>query len=241
MSGHSKWATTKRKKFAVDAKRSSVFTKLANNVTVAARHGGSDPEMNFHLRLAIDRAKAANMPKENIDRAIKRGAGELDGQRLEEIIYEGYGPGQTAILVECLTDNRNRTHGEIKKIFENHGGVLAGQGSVMWQFEKKGVIISNKKAVTSDKEIEEMELKIIDAGAEDFKLTDEEIIIYTKAEELQKVKENLEQARFKIESAGLEYVAKEKVNLSDEDADKLTGLFEALEEQSEVNEFYLNS
>jgi len=236
MSGHSKWATTKRKKFAVDAKRSSVFTKLANNVTVAARHGGGDPEMNFRLRLAIERAKAASMPKENIERAIKRGLGELDGQHLEEVVYEGYGPGQVAILVECLTDNRNRTHGEIKKIFESFGGTLAGQGSVAWQFEKKGVIV-----IADAKPTEEVELKIIDAGADDFNLTVEEMVVYTKPEDLQKVKENLEKEKFKIEAANLEYVAKEKINLTEEEEEALAKLIEALEEQNEVNEYYLNN
>ncbi|HPI67065.1 MAG TPA: YebC/PmpR family DNA-binding transcriptional regulator [bacterium] len=236
MSGHSKWATTKRKKFAVDAKRSSVFTKLANNVTVAARHGGGDPEMNFRLRLAIERAKAASMPKENIERAIKRGLGELDGQQLEEVIYEGYGPGQVAVLVECLTDNRNRTHGEIKKIFENFGGTLAGQGAVMWQFEKKGVIIINNQNLS-----EEIELKIIDAGADDFVSNENEITVYTKPEDLQRVKEKLEHEKFHIESAALEYVAKEKIDLAEPQEETLVKFIEELEGQNEVNEYYLNN
>jgi len=143
MSGHSKWATTKHKKALVDAKRSASFTKLANVVTIAARNGG-DPTMNFQLRLAIDRAKAASMPKENIDRAIKRGTGELGGAAIEEIIYEGYGPGGTAILIQCLTDNRLRTVGNVRAAFNKSGGSLAEAGSVAYLFEKKGQVIIEK-------------------------------------------------------------------------------------------------
>ena len=147
MSGHSKWANIKRTKGAADAKRSSLFTKLARVITVAARDKGGDPEMNFSLRLAIEKAKAANMPKENIERAIKRGTGEIKGEAaIEELIYEGFGPGGIAIIIKCLTDNRSRTAAQMKHILTSHGGSLGSPNSVMWQFEQKGVIrISNEK------------------------------------------------------------------------------------------------
>lgn len=242
MSGHSKWATTKRRKGAVDQKRSNVFTKLTNGITVAARKGGSDPAMNFSLRLAIDRAKEANMPKENIERAIKRGSGELAGEYLEEVAYEGFGPGKIAIIIECLTPNKNRTVSEIKHILEKHGGALAGPGAVAWMFEKKGVITINKKLLTINKDA--LELKIIDVGVDDIEEDEEEIVVYTKPENLEKVKENLDKEAvdwgIKIESANQELVAREKVEVADEINEKLNALFEELEEQQEVSEYYTN-
>ncbi len=275
MSGHSKWATTKRRKGAVDQKRGHVFTKLANAITVAVRKGGVDSEMNFSLRLAIDRAKAANMPKENIERAIKRGSGDLAGEHLEEVAYEGFGPGKVALIIECLTPNKNRTVSEIKHILEKHGGALAGPGAVMWMFEKRGVINvaptfrsdsknvaptfrSDSKNVAptfrSDQSglktgvttnLDDLELKLIDAGADDIiEEGEEEIDVYTKPENLQKVKENLEKEApnwgIKIESAGQELVAKEKIKVTDEINEKLEKLFEELEEHQEVSEYYTN-
>jgi len=157
MSGHSKWATTKHKKEAIDKKRGALFTKLGNAITIAARQG-SDLETNFSLRLAIDRAKAANMPKENIERAIKRGAGEIEGAQLEEIIYEGFGPGKISIIIETLTDNKNRTVSEIKHILDKSGGTMAGQGSVMWMFER------NKSA--KDKFVAKNKIKVDDETKE---------------------------------------------------------------------------
>ncbi|HPA25576.1 MAG TPA: YebC/PmpR family DNA-binding transcriptional regulator [bacterium] len=237
MSGHSKWATTKRKKSIIDAKRSANFTKLANTISVAAR-SGSDPIMNFSLRMAIDKAKSFSLPKENIERAIKRGAGELGGASLEEVMYEGFGPGKVGLMVECLTDNKNRTLNEVKLIFDKNGGALAGQGSVSWMFEKKGIIVL--KNPNSQNLTEETELQIIENGADDFFFNEEEIVVYTKIADLQLVKENLEKANFEIASAGLEYVPKEKINLSEEDEEKLQKLLDALEEQNEVSEYYTN-
>lgn len=252
MSGHSKWATTKRKKSLIDAKRSANFTKLANAISVAAR-AGADTNTNFNLRMAIDKAKSLSLPKENIERAIKRGSGELAGVSLEQVVYEGFGPGNTAIIVECLTDNKNRTLNEIKSIFDKHGGSLAGQGSVMWNFERKGVInvtpafLPDGEAGRSGQidlktNLENLELKIIEAGADDFVFNKEnEIIVYTKITDLQKVKENLEAQGLKIETANLEYVSKEKITLSEEDEKKMQNLLDALDEQNEVNEYYTNN
>ena len=256
MSGHSKWATTKRKKFLIDAKKSAVFTKLANAISVAAR-ACADPTANFSLRMAIDQAKSFSLPKENIERAIKRGAGNLGEAFFEETTYEGFGPGNVAIIVECLTDNKNRTYNEIKIIFDKHCGALAAPGSVMWNFERKGVItilntqlaipkekiISNNSQDSNSQNLQLTELKIIDAGADDFIFGEEEneLIIYTKTEDLQKVKENLDKIDFKVKSAGLEYVAKEKISLSSENEEKLQNLLMALDEQNEVGEYYTNT
>jgi len=242
MSGHSKWATTKRKKSLLDTKRSANFTKLSNAITVAARTG-KDPAANFTLRMAIDKAKSFSLPKENIERAIKRGTGKLDGNVLEQVVYEGFGPDKVAIIIECLTDNKNRTHSEIKHILANHNGSIGAPGSVMWNFERKGVITINNVQPENGaiKNLEEMELKIIDAGADDFILSENyEIIVFSKLEDLQKVKENLETQGFKIKAAGLEYVAKEKITLSKDDEEKLQNLLTALEEQGEVSAVYSN-
>jgi YebC/PmpR family DNA-binding regulatory protein len=237
MSGHSKWATTKRKKEKIDQKRGSAFTKLANAISVAAR-SGADPEMNFNLRLAIDRAKSVSMPKENIDRAIARGSGGSGGIQLSEALYEGFGPNKIAFIVEAITDNNNRTFNEIKHIFSNHGGALAAQGAVNWMFDRFGVIvIKNEKLKMKS---EELELKVIDLGAEDFQEEEDEIIIYTKPEDLQKIKDGLEKDRIEIESAETEYVAKEKIEVSDEVMEKLQKLIDELEENQDVGEYYTN-
>lgn len=234
MSGHSKWAQIKHKKGAADAKRGVLFTKLGHAITIAARHGGGDPDMNFSLRLAMDRAKTANMPKENIERAIKRGLGTLDGVTLEEVHYEGFLPGKAAIIIECLTDSKNRTFSEIKHLVEQHGGVLSGPGSVMWLFEKKGVIeIQGKKD-------EEFELQTIDAGAEDLEERADKIFVFTKPENLKKVKEHLEKMNATIETADVEFVAKEKIEVNDEIGEKIQKTFEALDEHDDVSNYYTN-
>lgn len=242
MSGHSKWTQIKHKKGTADQKRGNLFTKLGNAITVAARQAGGDVEVNFSLRLAVDKAKAFNMPKENIERAIKRGTGELAGEKLEEVTYEGFGPGKVALVIECLTPNKNRTVSEIKHILEKQGGTLAGPGAVRWMFEKRGVITINKKQLTINKD--EVELKLIDAGADDIEEGEEEIVLYAKSENLQKVKENLEKEAegwdIEINSAGLELVAKEKIEVTDEINEKLEKLFEELDEHQEVSSYYTN-
>ncbi len=238
MSGHSKWSKIKHKKGAADAKKGAVFTKLGNAITLAAKQGGDDPETNFSLRLAMDKAKQANMPKDNIQRAIKRGTGDLDGGQLEEVVYEGFLPGgldKIPIIIQGLTDNKNRAASEIKHILEKNGGSLAGPNAVMWQFEHQGVITLKQKEIS-----DELELSLIDAGAQDIEEIDEEIIIYTKPEDLQKVKESLEQKNIQIESADLEYVAKDKQKISDEIGEKIEKTMEELDECDDVTNYFTN-
>lgn len=240
MSGHSKWATTKRKKWAVDAKRSSLFTKLAKAVTIAAR-GGGDPSMNFQLRLAVDRAKVASMPKENIDRAIKRGTGELGGAMIEEITYEGYGPGGVAILAQCLTDNRLRTVSNIRAIFNKFGGSLAEAGSVSYLFEKKGQIIisqsASKLVSESDENIEE---QIIESGADNYEFEDGQYIVYSSFEEFQKVVDFLQNAKLKIESSEIVYLPKISVSIDDSKQGSIDKLLDALDDDDDITEVYTN-
>lgn len=236
MSGHSKWATTKHKKAIVDAKRSASFTKLANVVTIAARNGG-DPTMNFQLRLAIDRAKAASMPKENIERALRRAQGKL-GDELSEVIYEGYGPGGVAILIQCLTDNRLRSVSNIRSYFNKFGGSLAEAGSVAYLFEKKGqIIISLKESGKTQGELEEL---IINSGADDFRIEDDTIIVYTQVSESQSVSKYLENAGIKIESSELTYVAKTGASISDDKLSSLEKLIDVLESDDDVHDVYTN-
>ncbi|HDQ23171.1 MAG TPA: YebC/PmpR family DNA-binding transcriptional regulator [Candidatus Uhrbacteria bacterium] len=239
MSGHSKWATTKRAKAATDAKRAVLFTKLAKAITIAAKDKGGDPASNFSLRLAIDKAKAANMPKDNIERAIKRGTGELQGSVIEEIIYEGFGPGGVALIIKCLTDNKNRASQQIKHILAKHGGSLAGPNAVMWQFEQKGVIrIENEKL--AGKNSEELELQIIDLGAQDIKKLADSWVVYSHKEDLQKIKRGFENLGLEIDYAEIEYVAKETVSVESEQKEKLQSLFDSLEDEEDVDDYYTN-
>jgi YebC/PmpR family DNA-binding regulatory protein len=234
MSGHSKWATTKRAKGATDAKRAVIFTKLAKAITVAAKAGGSDPGANFKLRLAVDQAKSANMPKENIERAIKRGTGELGGGVIEQVSYEGFGPEGVAFIIDCLTDNRNRTSANIKHLFGKYGGNLGGPNSVSWLFEPKGVILINNLP-------EDLELELIDAGAQDILRETEGVTIYTQPGDLQKAKEFLEKKSLAAESAEVQQIAKEKKAVSSEIKEKLEKFFEDLEDDEDVNNYYTNA
>lgn len=237
MSGHSKWATTKRAKAVVDAKRGTIFTKLSNLISIAARKGG-DPEVNFQLRLAIDKAREANMPKDNIERAIKRGTGEGAGGPIEELIYEGIGPAQTQFVVKVLTDSRNRSAATIRHTFSKFGGSL---GSVLWNFEQKGVLMIAKEIWSSaGLEWDGFLLDGIDAGFEDAVFEDEGIIIYTKPEHFAQVKNWLETKKLPTTSAEIEYVAKEKIALSDSDQTKVNAFVEALEADEDVSEYYTN-
>ncbi len=238
MSGHSKWSTIKRKKGATDAKRSQVFSKLSKLITVAARAGG-DLEMNSSLRMIVEKAKQSNMPADNVERAIKKGSGELEGVKMEEIIYEAYGPGGIAMLIECITDNTNRTLSEVKNIISKLGGRFGSEGSVKWMFDQKGYLEIKKTG--SDKNKEELELAIIDTGAEDFKVKDEVIEIYTRPEDLYKVKNNLEEQNIKSENVSLDWLPKNEVKVDDEKIiSQIEKLFEALDEQDDVNEVYSN-
>lgn len=233
MSGHSKWATTKHKKAIIDAKKGKAFTQVANMIALAARQGGSDSKMNFSLRLAIDKAKAVNMPTSNIDRAIKRGTGEGGGARIEEFVYEGYGPGGTAVLVETASDNKNRTVGEIRAAFTKSGGSLGNSGSVAYLFDQKGQLTINLADQRTTKD--DIELMILDSGAEDFEESDGAIIVYTKPADFAKVKENLEEPGVVFASAELAYIAKTDIQIKDKDkAASILKLIDTLESLDDV-------
>jgi len=236
MSGHSHWSTIKRKKGREDAKRGKQFSKCAKAIIVAARTGGGDPDMNLQLRYAIDDAKAVNMPGANIERAIKKGTGELDdGTRIEEIVYEGYGPGGVAIFVEATTDNRNRTSSEISKIFERHGGNIGRPGCVAWMFSQKGVITG---PAGQDEEIL-MEAALA-AGAEDLSATDDGYEIYTPPAALQAVRQALAGAGLPVESAEVSQVPQSYVSLEEADARKTLALLEELDDHDDVQQVHSN-
>lgn len=237
MSGHSKWHNIQKKKGAVDAKRGSLFTKLAKGITVAAREGGGDSSFNFKLRMAIDAAKAANMPKDNIERAVKRGTGEGAENQIEEVIYEGFGPGGVAILIQCLTDNRNRTIAEVKHLVNKRGGSLGNPGSVMWMFERKGVVTIVDAAAITDRDT--FELAVIDAGAEDIRDNDGIIQVVCEVKDIQTVAQAVEELGIKADGAGIEYLAKEELDPGE--PEKLTSFLETLDENDDVDTIYTNA
>ncbi len=236
MAGHSKWAQIKRKKAAQDAKKGKIFTKLIREIMVAARMGGGNPENNPRLRAAIAAAKAENMPKENIERAIKKGTGELEGMRFEEVTYEGYGPGGVAILIEALTDNRNRTTAEIRHIFSRIGGNLGTTGCVSWLFHKKGLITVRKEDVEEDKLIE----VVMEAGAEDIKIGDHEYEILTEPDALESVLEALKKAQIPYQSAEVTMYPETTVKLEGKEAEQMLKLMELLEDLDDVQRVYAN-
>lgn len=239
MSGHSKWATIKRQKGVADVKRGNLFTKLANTITIAARSGDGNPETNFRLRLAIDKAKSASMPKDNIERAVKRGTGELGGAVIEEVNYEGYGPGGVAILVETLTDNKNRTGPVIRNIFSKHGGNMGNIGSVAWMFEQKGVIRLDLSAVNKPKD--EIELSAIDAGAEDVREGSGDLTILCAKLNLETLKKTLEEKGIPVEYAETEYVASTPMSIDDAKIrEQLDALYADLDNCDDVNNYYTN-
>ena len=238
MSGHSKWSTIKRQKGANDAKRGALFTKMSREITVAARSGGADPDSNYRLRLAVEKARRPpiNMPADNIKRAIDRAAGSGEGDQFEEIVYEGYGPGGIAVLVETQTDNRNRTAAEVRSIFTKAGGQLAGSGAVAWQFEPRGLI-----TVPAGNDPDEVALAAIDAGAEDVDTSDaEHIEIFTGPSELEAVRQALEQAGVTVESAESTMVAKNTVELDSAKARQALRLVEQLEDLEDVQRVTAN-
>lgn len=238
MSGHSKWATTKRKKAVIDAKRGKIFTKLGKLITIAARDGGGDPTSNPTLRMAVDNAKAASMPKENIERAIGRGAGGGDAAAIEEIIYEVYGPGGAGLLIECLTDNKNRTIADIKAILNRNSGSLAGPGSVNYQFKKVGeIIVDETKNQLKD---EDLEMAIIDSGAEDFERDDSIYYIYTNFSDLNSVKTSLESAQVVLESAEPSMKPNASIEIAEDKKESLMKLMDALDELDDVSKIYVN-
>lgn len=237
MSGHSKWATTKRQKAVVDAKRGAIFTKIGKLVTIAARKGG-DPATNFSLRIAMEKARSVNMPKENIERAIKRGAGATGEAQIEELIYEGLGPAKSQFIVKVLTDNKNKSAAEIRHLFSQFGGSL---GAVMWNFSLRGVVQVEKQIINGQiKDQDQFELELIDAGAEDIVKEDEGITIYTKPEDLPKAKQFLEAKNIKTEKAAVEYVAKDVLDLSDQERIKVEDFINALEENEDIADYYTN-
>ena len=237
MSGHSKWSTIKRKKAAEDAKRGKLFTRLAREITVAAREGGGDPDANIRLRLAIEKAKAANMPKENIERAIQRGTGGgKDATALEEVTYEGYAPHGVALLVHALTDNRNRTVAEVRRIFNRRGGTMAEAGAVLWQFDRKGYIAIEPNGVDPDEVFE----IAVEAGAEDIVISDTLIEIYAAPEDFQQVREALQAKGLTMATAELAMVPKVTVQLGPEETMQVMEVIEALEELDDVQQVYSN-
>jgi len=237
MSGHSKWSTIKRAKGAKDAKRAAVFTKIAKLINIAARDKGGDLDTNFSLRLAVDKAKVANMPKDNIEKAIKRGTGELEGGKIEELIYEGIGPANSQFVLRVLTDNKNRSAANIRHLFSKVGGAL---GSVMWNFEIKGVIMVLKENLPGGQISDDLELELIDAGAEDIKEEEEGVTIISAVGDLSKIKIFLEEKNINTESSDIEYVAKDEAKVSDEDFPKIEKFIESLEEDEDVSDYYTN-
>jgi len=238
MSGHSKWSTIKRAKGITDAKRSATFTKVAREISVAARQGGGDPDANYRLRLAVEKARAVNMPSDNIKRTIDKATGGGEGEQFEEIVYEGYGPGGVAILVEAATDNRNRTAAEVRSMFTKAGGQLAGSGAVAWQFEPRGLI-----AVLRDTQVDadEVALAATDAGAEDVDTdSDDQIDIYTSPADLEAVRKALEGAGVPVDSAENAMIAKQTVELDSAKARQALRLVELLEDLDDVQRVTAN-
>lgn len=238
MSGHSKWATIKRQKGVNDQKRGQLFTKLANAITIAVKQGGgnTDPEFNAPLRLAVDKAKAANMPKDGIERAIQKGAGGAGGVELFEVLYEGFAPGGVGLLVEAVTDKKQRTVAEVKNMLEKNGGTMAGQGAVSYLFQKTGEIIISKNGKTSD----EIVTVALDNNVSDFEEEKEIVILYTEPGNLQMAKKGMEEGGFSVEEASLGYRPSSKMVVSNEVEDKVILLMEKLEDMDDVQKVYTN-
>lgn len=236
MSGHSKWATTKHKKAAIDAKRGKIFTKIGKEITVAAKLGGGDADGNPRLRTAVAKAKSVSMPAENIKRAIQKGTGELPGVSYEEVIYEGYGPGGVAVLVEVMTDNRNRTVSEIRNIFSKGAGNMGEAGCVSWMFHKKGYFVVNRAKADEDK----LMTLALDAGAEDMQAEDDNFVITTLPNDFEKVKKTLEDSGVPLEVAEITMVPQTYVKLEGKEAQQMLNLVEALEDNDDVQNVYAN-
>ncbi len=236
MSGHSKWSSIKHKKGAADAKRGKIFTKLIREITVAARFGGGDPNGNPRLRAAIAAAKAENMPKENIDRGIKKGTGELEGVSYEEASYEGYGPGGVAVLVDCLTDNKNRTVADVKHLFERFGGSLGEPGCVAYMFEKKGLIVIEKDKTDEDQLLD----LVLEAGAEDVKEEETEFEVTTDVSDFESVKKAIDDAGLPYTLAEITMIPKNTVEVEGKKAQQIFNLMQGLEDIDDVSHVYAN-
>ncbi len=236
MSGHNKWSTIKHKKGAADAKRGKIFSKIIKEITIAARMGGGDPEGNPRLRTVLTAARNANMPKDNIERAIKRGTGEIAGVTYEEITYEGYGPGGVAVLVEALTDNKNRTVAEIRHIFDKYNGNLGESGCVSWIFEKKGVIDIPVQGLTED---QVMELAL-ESGAQDVKQEDDMFEITTEIAEFETVRKAVEEQGWKIEEASITMIPQNSVKLDGKKAEQMLKMMDVLDDHEDLQNVYAN-
>lgn len=236
MSGHSKWSTIKRKKGAEDAKRGKVFTKIGREIAVAVREGGPDPETNFKLRLIIDKAKQANMPKDNIERSIRRGAGTEKGENLEQITYEGYGPGGTAVMVRVLTDNRNRAVADIRRAFNRHGGSLGENGCVAWMFEHKGYITIPLNGHDPDALFD----LAVEAGAEDVVIGEDMVEVFADVADFQPLQEALSGSDIEMDTAELSMIPKTTVDLDADKGIKVMGLVDALDELDDVERVFSN-
>jgi YebC/PmpR family DNA-binding regulatory protein len=235
MSGHSKWSTIKRQKGALDAKRGQIFTKLGREIAVAARDGG-DPNANSRLRLAVARARDANMPMDTIERAIKRGSGQGEGSNYQEVSYEGYGPGGVAVLVDVLTDNRNRTAAEVRSAFSKSGGNLGESGSVRWLFDPKGVLT----VILDGRDADEVAMQAIDAGADDFDLMDDAIEVYTEPGKLEEVRSSLEGEGITVSSSETSMIPKTTVQLDEKAAEQAMKLIDRLEDLDDVQQVHSN-
>lgn len=236
MAGHSHWAGIKHKKALIDSKRGKIWSKLSKAIIIAAKMGGGDPETNLRLRYAINDAKAVSMPKDNIERAIKKGSGELESESFDEVVYEGYGPGGVAVMCEILTDNRNRTAPEVRKIFELAGGKLGATGCVAWMFERKGLVVIDKQATD---EVTLLELAM-EAGAEDVKAEGDKFEVISAPDDLTTVCEALERAEIPTETAELTQIPSDKVELDTETARNVLKLMEALDDHDDVQSVYAN-
>lgn len=232
MSGHSKWATTKRAKSAIDAKRGNLFTKLSRNITIAAR-SGADPESNFKLRIAIDKARDFNMPKDNIERAVKRASGIGGENNIENLLYEAYGPDGVAIVIEAITDNKNRAVANLKQTLSKYDGSLAGSGSVLWMFDIRGEIVLKKNKLNEQEELQVIEMGIIDL------INEEPVRLITEMNDLEKIKNNLQTSGFEISSSEIVYVPKNKTAVKD--SEKLIKLLDELDEMDDVNNIHINA
>ncbi|MBI4101496.1 MAG: YebC/PmpR family DNA-binding transcriptional regulator [Candidatus Nealsonbacteria bacterium] len=241
MSGHSHAKTIKHQKNITDQKRGQVFSKLARVISVAVKEGGPNPETNYKLRIAMEAAKASNMPKENVERAMKKGSGDGEGEKLEEVVFEAYGPGGVAVIIEGIADNKNRALGEVKQALNQFGGKLVGEGGVRWMFERKGTVTVNPGDQTEgSKSKEELELLAIEVGAQDIYWHDELLDIYTKPEELEQTKKSLEQKGIKIDSYSLDWVPKEEIAVDEQSKGGCQKLFDALDELESVQDIYSN-
>jgi len=238
MSGHSHFSTIKHKKGAADAKRGIMFSKIARMITVAVKEGGGDPSANSKLRMVVEKGRSINMPADNIERAIKKGSGDIEGAKYEEVVFEAYGPGNIAVIIEGVTDNKNRTLSDIKQILEKNGGKMVAEGAVRWMFERKGIIALSLPADVSKKD--DMEMAVIEAGADDIVWQDDGLDIYTGVDALETVKKKLEEQGIKIVSSSWDLVAKEYMAVSPKEKEAAEKLFELLDENDAVQEVYSN-